>query len=210
MPRLGLRLTPHGHLLLDAAEDAPILDNAVAERLAEAFGRSTGHGLVQLGAGEVGHALPPVFVWWRDFAARYVGTLCLHASGAASEAEPSPLLPRVPPPSEADFATLVLTAPMMPGAEYLDADTLLALWDEMGAAFAASRAGSGADLQTFLKNLNPAWNLVGRVHFNLAENRHDAAGLAPSARHGAAGRGRASPALRARRAASRPGARPPG
>ena len=62
---------------------------------------------------------------------------------------------------------------MMPGAEYLDADTLLALWDEMGAAFAASLAGSGADLQTFLKNLNPAWNLVGRVHFNLAENRRD-------------------------------------
>ena len=121
--RIGI--TPHGHLLLDAAEDAPILDNAVAERLAEAFGRSTGHGLVQLGAGEVGHALPPVFVWWRDFAARYVGTLCLHASGAASEAELSPLLPGVPPPSEADFATLVLTAPMMPGAEYLDADTLL-------------------------------------------------------------------------------------
>ena len=90
MPRLGLRLTPHGHLLLDAAEDAPILDNAVAERLAEAFGRGTGHGLVQLGAGEVGHALPPAFVWWRDFAARYVGTLCLHASGTAAEAEPSP------------------------------------------------------------------------------------------------------------------------
>src|SRR3954452_12526460 len=173
MPRLGLRLTPHGHLLLDAAEDAPILDNTVAERLAEAFGRRTGHGLVQLGAGEVGQALPPVFLWWRVFAARYVGTLCLHASGAASEAEPSPLLPRVPPPSEADFATLVLTAPMMPGAEYLDADTLLALWDEMGAAFAVSLAGSGADLQTFLKNLNPAWNLVGRVHFNLAENRRD-------------------------------------
>src|SRR3954463_2536909 len=98
MPRLGLRLTPHRHLLLDAAEDAPILDNAVAERLAQAFGRSPGHGLVQLGAGEVGQALPPVFLWWRDFAARYVGTLCLHASGAASEAEPSPLLPRVPPP----------------------------------------------------------------------------------------------------------------
>src|SRR3954465_5633771 len=173
MPRLGLRLTPPGHLSLDAAEDAPILDNAVAERLAEAFGRGSGHGLVQLGAGEGGPALPPVFVWWRDFAARYVGTLCLHASGAASEAEPSPLLPRVPPPSEAEFATLVLTAPMMPGAEYLDADTLLALWDELGTAFAASLEVSGTDLQAFLKALNPAWNLIGRVHFNLAENRRD-------------------------------------
>src|SRR5918994_125637 len=98
MPRLGLRLTPHGHLLLDAAEDAPILDNTVAQRLAETFGRSTGHGLVQLGP------------------------------GAASEATSSPTLPRVPPPSQAEIATLVLTAPIMPGAEYLDADVLLTLW----------------------------------------------------------------------------------
>src|SRR3954452_10213521 len=111
MPRLGLRLTPHGHLLLDAAEDAPILDNAVAERLEEAFGRSTGHGLVQLGAGEIGHALPPVFVWWRDFAARYVGALCLHTPLDAPETASSRALPRMLPPSEAELATLALTAP---------------------------------------------------------------------------------------------------
>ncbi len=30
-----------------------------------------------------------------------------------------------------------------------------------------------AALQDFLKHLHPAWNLVGRVHFNLAENRKD-------------------------------------
>jgi hypothetical protein len=29
-------------------------------------------------------------------------------------------------------------------------------------------------VQDFLKRRNPAWNLVGRVHFNLAENRKDA------------------------------------
>ena len=28
-------------------------------------------------------------------------------------------------------------------------------------------------LQEFLKRRNPVWNLVGRVHFNLAENRQD-------------------------------------
>jgi non-specific serine/threonine protein kinase len=177
MPCLGLRLTPHGHLLLEAAEDASTLDEAVAQRLTEAFGRGTGPGLMQLGAGEIGRALPPAFVWWRDFAARYVGALCLHASGAAggaaAEAAPSPDLPPVSPPGDADLAALVLSAPMMPGAEYLNATVLLALWDELGAALAAALAGSGADLQTFLKGLNPAWNLVGRVHFNLAENRRD-------------------------------------
>lgn len=171
MPRLGLRLTPHGHLLLEAAEDAPLLEEAMAHRLADAFGRGTGYGLMQLGAGEVGHPLPPVFVWWRDFAARYVGALCLHASSVAEAS--SCVLPALPPPADHEIATLVLTAPMMPGAEYLDADLLRALWDETAAAFAAAVVDFGADLQTFLKELNPVWNLVGRVHFNLAENRRD-------------------------------------
>lgn len=27
--------------------------------------------------------------------------------------------------------------------------------------------------QAFLKSRHPAWNLIGRVHFNLAENRND-------------------------------------
>src|SRR4051794_24098326 len=173
MPRLGLRLTPRRHILLEAAEDAPVLDDRIAERLADAFARGTGHGLLQLGAGEVGQALSPAFVWWRDFAARYVGALCLLAPGAASEAPPSPVSPAVPPPTEGELATLVLTAPMMPGAESRTGDALLAVWDELGAAFAASLVRSGTALQTFPKGFTPAWNLVGRVHFNLAENRHD-------------------------------------
>ena len=41
-------------------------------------------------------------------------------------------------------------------------------------AFAASLAAAKIGLQAFLNTLNPAWNLVGRVHFNLAENRRDA------------------------------------
>ena len=173
MPRIELRLTPHGHLLLEDSDDASTLDDKVAARLAEAFGRGTGYGLLQLGAGEVGQSLPPAFVWWRDFAARYVGAVCLHASGAASEAPSAAILSVVPAPTEGELATLVLTAPMMPGAEYLNADVLLGLWADLGAAFAASLAASGSDLQAFLKALNPAWNLIGRVHFNLAENRGD-------------------------------------
>ena len=62
---------------------------------------------------------------------------------------------------------------MMPGAEYLTAEVLSALWEEIGEAFSAEQAESGATVQEFLKRLNPAWNVVGRVHFNLAENRKD-------------------------------------
>ena len=65
MIRLGLRLTPHGRLVCELVADAPGLDEAVATRLREAFARGSGDGLLRLGAGEVGQALPPVFVWWR-------------------------------------------------------------------------------------------------------------------------------------------------
>src|SRR5271166_2471690 len=171
MPGLGLRLTPHGRLVVEDQDDAPEVDAKALTRLTAAFAQGTGNGLVRLGAGEVGQALPPVFVWWRAFAARYVASLCLHASG--TEGNRAPKLPIVPVPTAAELASLVLTAPMMAGAEYLTADVLSALWDEMAQAFAAALAAAGTGLQSFLTALNPAWNLVGRVHFNLAENRRD-------------------------------------
>jgi len=117
MPRLRLRLTPHGRLSVEDQDDGPDIDAAASIRLIDAFARGTGYGLVWLGAAEVGQALPPLFVWWRDFAALYVGSLCLHASGM--EAERPRKLPSVPAPTAAELSSLVLTAPIMAGAEYL-------------------------------------------------------------------------------------------
>jgi superfamily II DNA or RNA helicase len=147
------------------------MDEAQAARLHAAFAAGSGPGLLRLGAVAVGQALPPAFGWWRRFAARYVAGLCLGgaAAGDAAVAE----LATVPAPTAGELATLALTAPMMPGAEYLTPDVLAALWAEIGAAAKAAYAASGADVQGFLKSLDPVWNLVGRVHFNLAENRRD-------------------------------------
>ena len=44
----------------------------------------------------------------------------------------------------------MLTAPMMPGAEYLTADVLLTLWAVLGGALGTALAESGTDLQAFL------------------------------------------------------------
>ena len=171
MPRLGLRLTPHGRLVVEDQDDAPEIDPKVATRLSTAFAQGSGEGLVRLAAGEVGQALPPAFVWWRQYAARYVASLCLHAAGMDADT-PSPL-PVVPEPTEGELASLLLSAPMMAGAEYLTSDVLLALWHETAQAFAAGLKAARTSLQQYLTALNPAWNLVGRVHFNLAENRRD-------------------------------------
>ena len=51
---------------------------------------------------------------------------------------------------------------------------LEALWQELDAAFGIELSESKCGVQDFLKRRNPAWNLVGRVHFNIAENRKDA------------------------------------
>jgi len=154
-------LTPQGHLLLAPAAEGPPLAADLEQRLRDSFERGAGHGLLQLGAGEVGTALPAAFGFWREFGARYVTALCT-SPGAV-----------VAPPSAEDFAALAAGAPPMAGAEYLSATVLISLWGQLDAAFGTEFEQSGQSLQEFLKERNPAWNLIGRVHFNLAENRSD-------------------------------------
>ena len=155
------------------AGDAPDLDARIALRLREAFARGSGEGLWRLGAFEAGATLPPVFIWWRDFAARFVAAL-RRRPRELDEPIGEAVTAGIEPPTPAELASLALTAPMMAGAEYLDVRRVLRdLWQALDAAFAHAFAAAGTDLQSFLAQCNPAWTLVGRVHFNLAENRRD-------------------------------------
>src|SRR5258707_7305418 len=56
---LAPTLTPHGHLVLVEDSAAAATDSEVGQRLRDAFARGPGHGLLQLGAGEAGTAVPP-------------------------------------------------------------------------------------------------------------------------------------------------------
>ncbi len=161
-------LTPRGHLHLTASPDAPPLDPDLATGLQEAFTRGAGHGLLRLGADEIAATLAPDLRYWRDFAARYVSAVCTHSR---LEEERAPAHVPAPPPEE--LTALASSVPPMAGAEYVTADVLGALWAELDAAFHVELHESGESLQAFLKRRSPAWNLVGRVYFNLAENRID-------------------------------------
>ena len=162
--------TPLGRLSLIHADDAPLLDAAAAGRLQQAFARGSGHGLLQLGAGEVATALPPVFAYWRDFAARYVAALCTQPAAREHEGRV-----QLAPPAPDVLALLADAAPPMSGAEYLTAAALASLWQDLDAALAIELLESASTVEAFLRRHDPAWNLVGRVHFNLAENRKDEA-----------------------------------
>lgn len=165
---LDLVLTPHGSLVLVEKSDAPTLDAALAQRLQDSFDRGPGHGLLRLGAAEAATALPPLYSYWREFGARYVTALCTQP-----DVEAGRVRLRVPRPPDEELEWMAMGAPPMVGAEYLTAAVLGALWQELDLAFGVELAESRCGVQDFLKRRNPAWNLVGRVHFNLAENRRD-------------------------------------
>ena len=168
MTALAPMLTPHGALLLRRTDEPAGTEPAHAARLEARFGRGSGHGLLALGADEVGAALPPALTYWRDFATRYLTALCALPDTAALQSKPA-----LPPPAPDELDRIAMASPPMTGAEYLTASVLAALWRETDAACDAELAETKLSLQDFLKSRHPAWNMVGRVHFNLAENRQD-------------------------------------
>jgi non-specific serine/threonine protein kinase len=103
------RLTPHGRLVLEPVDGVT--------RLAAAFARVNGHRHLRLGGADLALALPPALAYWRDFAGRYVTARCTAPDADA-----------IAPPADEVLASLVASAPLMPGAEYLTADVRRALW----------------------------------------------------------------------------------
>lgn len=163
-------LTPRGLLILRPTDEALALESEQNFRLEKAFLRGPGHGLLCLGANEVGTALPPVLSYWREFGSRYVAALC--ALPDIGERVTKPL---IPVPASGELDNIAAAVPPMTGAEYLTVAVLADLWRGMDAAFDVELADAGLSVQAFLKGRHPAWNLIGRVHFNLAENRSDEA-----------------------------------
>ena len=168
MTALAPALSPHGVLSLKPSNEATAWDPARGARVARAFMGGAGHGLLCLGAEEVGTSLPAALAYWREFGTRYVTALC--ALPDLSEASTKPA---VPSPTEEELDKLATAAPPMTGAEYLTVPVLADLWRGLDAACDAELAEYKGSVQEFLKSRHPAWNLVGRVHFNLAENRKD-------------------------------------
>ena len=110
--------------------------------------------------------MPALLSYWRDLATRYVTSLCalpeIGEGGQAGRSVPADDLARIGRGGAAHDRRRVP-----------DRGVLADLWRGMDLAFDAELAEAKVPVQDFLKCRHPAWNLVGRVHFNLAENRKD-------------------------------------
>jgi len=162
---MPLLLTPQGHLHCDPAALAALPPRA-AEGLRAAAAISSAEVLRWLATRGLGEALPAAGVYWRGFARRYFTALC-HTPDVAAAGS-------LTPPDETELAMLALSAPPMPGTEYLGAEVLQRLWRELDTLVFGEIAASGTTPSAWLKEQNPLWHLVGRVTFHLAENKRDA------------------------------------
>ncbi len=163
---LALAVAPSGHLYLEQAAGASDLTLAAAARITRAFARGGGHGLLHLGAVEVGTALPSSLAFGRELAQRFMTRFCAVVDLASQWHDIA-----VPAPT-AVLAQLADSVPPMLGAEYLDLARLEMLWTELLAAARAQITAEGADLRAWLGRQHASWNLVGRVCFHSAENKN--------------------------------------
>src|SRR5687768_8309116 len=100
----SLAMTPRGHLLFTDADGGSTPPATLARTIPGAFARGSGHGLLELGAVEVGSALPADFSYWRDFAARLVTIICTDPNLEARDAT-------IPAPGISELESLAASAP---------------------------------------------------------------------------------------------------
>ena len=158
---MRIALSPQGHLQVHASEGSEL------GQIAQHFERGDGYGVFRLGAAEPDTLLPGPLGFWRDVGRAFVARLCatedLETLRAKIEVE-------VPPD---ELAALAAASPPMTGGEYLTPTVLADLCARMAAAVRDELAAWDGTVEAFLRQASPAWNLVGRVCFHLAENKND-------------------------------------
>lgn len=167
-PTAKLLLTPSGSLHityhLDGANShadvhqAPIID---------AFLQTQELGLLQLLTSKIDSSWSLALKYWRNYIAMYVSQLCHHASNTHQ------LNDAIPPPDDAVLQEWLLKMPPMPGGEYLTIARLASIWSSFDDWCRKQMTSDTGGVAGFFKKNLPDWQQVGRVCFNLAENKQD-------------------------------------
>lgn len=159
--------SPARHLLVvDAAEEPAWGDTRLEAELLKSFSASAGQGLLRLTSCAAASLTPP-FRWLREWACHYLTRLC-----HVPDLDPAKW-PEIPPPDAANVAMTIASAPPMRGLEYLDAEALVVLWQDLARAMHEALLAFDGAPQSFFASIHPDWRLVGRVTFHLAENKRN-------------------------------------
>jgi superfamily II DNA or RNA helicase len=155
-----LLLTPAGHLRWRGDDAADWRDAEIGR----GFEHDWREGLFLLAARRPQTAAWPALRYWQGVAERYLTGLCHLPPDSAD------ITVLAPTPAELDH--WLLTAPPMPGGEYLSQPVLHGIWDALHAWTQLAVRDDGG-LARFIEQRAPKWRQVGRVCLHLAENKTD-------------------------------------
>ncbi|MBL9179914.1 MAG: DEAD/DEAH box helicase [Verrucomicrobiaceae bacterium] len=145
-------ITPEGILTLEGAAESPV------ERKIRACDGAA--AMLCLLAADLHEAdVGPPFRWLREMGRLFFTRLCQTKDAA-----------KVQPLTSDEKAVLIASAPPFPGVEHLTAELLDRWWLDL-AAHITQITTQG--VEAWLREECPAWHVVGRVSFHLAENKAD-------------------------------------
>jgi non-specific serine/threonine protein kinase len=157
-----LHIMPSGHLQLVLNEDGQV--DSHMKKVIVAFTRSTSEGLFCLAAQTAGETEPSI-LFWREVGIRYLSRLCRIQEADADKNQ-------VKAPEHDELHHMLVNAPPMVGAEYLNTTLVLRLWEALNQWTVNAVIASDLSLSGWLKKHAPHWHQVGRVCFHLAENQN--------------------------------------
>jgi non-specific serine/threonine protein kinase len=187
--QVQLSISPAGRLLcdLDSTADAPWsecrFDEALAASLSEAFGKSSGSGLLRLSEVPPNTQLPMPFVFWRTWCRRVLQSISRMPEDSFAACEQwvrtrpkssNSAPPDAPePPADDELTAIIEAAPPMRGLEYLTPALLKSLWQQSFEEVLQQAQQAKLSCRELLQQLNPDLHLLGKVTFHLAENKRD-------------------------------------
>ena len=148
-----LHCTPEPRLA--PAADAP-------RGIAAAFTNGDSAGVLHLATAALKDDLDAPLAWAREWGRQFLARVCQTRDPQNAEA-----------PDAIQRLAFLATVPPIRGAEYVCDSLLTRIWDEMRALATAESATHTGGLEGWLRERNPAWHLVGRVTFHLAENKRN-------------------------------------
>lgn len=177
-----LVLSPNYHLLIEASTEASMkapkdkkpsaldkdLDADLPQALHRAFQAGSGYGLLFLDDSTETFTEEPAFAYWKDFVRLYLSLFAATPDIDQRDLKKNPVQLELPPD---DLSRFLLTAPPMKGAEYINEESLRALWTEISLALHADILKTKQDVAEYFSAKHSRLNLLGRVCFHLAENK---------------------------------------
>ena len=167
---LRIVVMPNGTLQTEWAETKENINKSsglLQEEISNRFAADADTGLLFLGFCDKNVALSPSLEYWREFAGLFVRNL-----SQTPELETFRHKARISI-SKDQLVKLSESVPLMPGAEYINADLLERVWSKLNAAFSLAIKSYGGTVAEFFRTYSPDVHLVGRVFFHLVENKDE-------------------------------------